>query len=166
MGHEDNLPNVLVWHKQFEANNTIDPRTYAEAMSRPDTAEWEAACEDEHCAFERMGVYEVVPRPKDRKVVGSKWVFHIKWGPNNSIQKYKAHIVAQGFTQIEGIDYDETFTPVAKLASLCIILALANEYNLEVHQMDVKSAYLNGKLQEEIFMASPPSFDVLDGMVW
>jgi len=148
-----------------QANNAIDPHTYAEAMSHPDTAEWEAACEDEHCTFEHMGVYEVIPCPKDRKVMGSKWVFHIKQGPDNSIQKYKARIVAQGFTQIEGIDYDKTFMPVAKLASLCIILVLANEYNLEVHQMDIKSAYLNGKLQEEIFMAPPPGFDVPDGMV-
>ena len=60
----------------------------------------------------------MVPCPKERKVVGSKWVFQIKQGPNRAIQKYKARVVAQGFTQIEGIDYDETFTPVAKLSSL------------------------------------------------
>ena len=87
-------------------------------MARPDAAEWEVACKDEKRSFELMGVYEVVPRPKGRKVVGSKWVFWIKRGPDGAIQKYKARVVAQGFTQIEGIDYDETFTPVAKLSSL------------------------------------------------
>src|SRR5712671_7923560 len=134
-------------------------------MSHPDTAEWEAACEDEHCTFEHMGVYEVIPCPKDRKVMGSKWVFHIKQGPDNSIQKYKARIVAQGFTQIEGIDYDKTFMPVAKLASLRVILALAAEQDLEIHQMDVKSAYLNGTLEEEIFMEPPPGLEVPNNMV-
>jgi hypothetical protein len=86
-------------------------------------------------------------------------------GPDGSIQKYKACIVAQGFTQIEGIDYDETFAPVAKLASLRVILAIAAEKNLEMHQMDVKSAYLNGTLTNEIFMTAPPGFPVPDGMV-
>ena len=71
----------------------------------------------------------------------------------------------QGFTQIEGVDYDEIFVPVAKLSSLQAILAIAAEYNLEVHQMDIKSTYLNGELEEEIFMEPPLSFDIPDGMV-
>jgi len=136
-----------------------------EAMARPDAAEWELACEDEKRAFERMGVYEVVPRPTDRKVVGSKWVFRIKRGPDGQILKYKARVVAQGFSQIEGIDYDQTFAPVAKFASLRVLLAIAAERDLEVHQMDVKSAYLNGELQEDIFMQAPAGFDVPEGMV-
>jgi hypothetical protein len=142
-----------------------DPRTYREAMSRPDAAEWEVACQAEMRSFEHMSVYEVVPRPKGKNVVGSKWVFRIKRGPDGAILKYKARVVAQGFTQIEGVDYDETFAPVAKLASLHTILALAAELDLEIHQMDVKSAYLNGELKEEIYMKPPPGFDVPDGMV-
>jgi hypothetical protein len=147
------------------ADNTSDPRTYAEALSRPDAPQWELACEDERRAFERLGVYEVVPRPKGRKVVGSRWVFRVKRGPDGTVQKYKARVVAQGFTQIEGIDYDETFAPVAKLASLRTILALSAEFNLFLHQMDVKSAYLNAALSEEIFMEAPPGFDVPEGTV-
>lgn len=143
-----------------------DPRTYAEAMMRPDATEWEAACEAEKRVFEHMGVYEVVPRPKGRKVVGSRWVFRIKRGPDGAILKYKARIVAQGFTQIEGVDYDETFAPVAKLTSLRVILALTAEHDLEVHQMDVKSAYLNGELKEEIYMEPPPGFSTPEGMVF
>jgi transposase InsO family protein len=142
-----------------------DPRSYAEAMARPDANEWEAACMAEMSVFDHMGVYEIVPRPKDRKVVGSKWVFRIKRGPDGAIQKYKARIVAQGFTQIEGIDFDETFAPVAKLASLQTILALAAEQDLEVHQMDVKSAYLNGNLSEQIYMEPPPGLEVPEGSV-
>ena len=141
------------------------PCTYTQAMAHTDAAEWEAACEAERCAFEHMGVYEVVPRPTGRKVVGSKWVFRIKRSPDGAIQKYKARVVAQGFTQIEGVDYDEMFAPVAKFASLRVILALAAKRDLEVQQMDVKSAYLNGELKEEIFMEAPPGFDVPKGMV-
>jgi hypothetical protein len=102
-----------------------------------------------------MGVFKIVPHPRNRKIVGSRWVFRVKRGPDGSIQRYKAHIVAQGFTQTEGVDYDETFAPVAKFASFRIILAMAAEQNLEVYQMDVKSAYLNGDLKEEIFMHPP-----------
>ena len=112
-----------------------------------------------------MGVYKVVPCPKGCKVVGSKWVFWIKRGPDGKIQRYKARIVAQGFMQIEGINYDETFALVAKLASLHAILALAAEQDLEIHQMDVKSAYLNGTLEEEIFMEPPPGLEVPNNMV-
>jgi hypothetical protein len=115
-----------------KADNASDPRTYAEAMRRPDAAEWEIACDAEKHAFEHMGVYEVVPRPKGRKIIGSKWVFRVKCGPDGAIQKYKARVVAQGFTQVEGIDFDETFAPVAKLASLRAILAIAAEQDLEV----------------------------------
>jgi hypothetical protein len=143
----------------------VDPRTYKEAMSRPDVAEWEVACQAEMRSFKHMHIYEVAPRPKNKNIVGSKWVFHIKWGPNGAILKYKARVVTQGFTQIEGINYDETFAPVTKLASLRTILAIAAELNLEVHQMDVKSAYLNGELKEDIYMKPPPGFDVPEGMV-
>jgi hypothetical protein len=142
-----------------------DPRTFDEAMARPDAAKWILACENERHAFEQMGVFEIVPRPRNRKIVGSRWVFRVKRGPDGSIQKYKARIVAQGFTQTEGVDYDETFAPVAKFASLRVILAMAAEMNLEVHQMDVKSAYLNGELKEEIFMHPPPGFGAPSGTV-
>ena len=134
-------------------------------MARPDTIEWELACENEKRAFENLGVYEIMPRPSDRKVIGSKWVFHVKRGPDGTIQKYKARVIAQGFMQIKGIDYDETFALVAKLTSLRAILAIAAKRDLELHQMDVKSAYLNGNLSNEIFMSPPPGFNIPDGMV-
>src|SRR6266702_6193689 len=116
-------------------------------------------------AFECMGVYEVVPQPCGKNIVGSKWVFCIKRRPDGTIQKYKARVVTQGFTQVEGVDFDETFAPVAKFASLHAILALAAELDLEVHQMDVKSAYLNGELKEDIHMKPPPGLDIPEGMV-
>jgi hypothetical protein len=139
-----------------QSDATNDPKTYAEAMSGPDATQWEMACADKMHVFKHMGVYKIVPHPADRKIIGSKWVFRIKRRPTGEIQKYKARIIAQGFTQIEGIDYDETFAPIAKLISIHAILMIATELNLEVQQMDVKSAYLNAKLEEEIYMAPPP----------
>src|SRR6266850_320961 len=147
------------------ADVSKDPKTYVEAMARSNATKWEMACDDEKRSFDMMGIYKVVPCPKGRKVVGSKWVFCIKRGPDGTIQKYKARIVTQGFTQVEGIDYDETFAPIAKLSSLQAILAIAMELNLEVHQMDVKSVYLNGELEEEIYMETPPGFNIPEGMV-
>ena len=146
-------------------DETHDPRTYKEAMARSDAADWDAACEDEIRNFQMMGVYDIVPRPEDRKVIGSKWVLRRKRGPDGSVQKYKARIVAQGFTQVEGLDYDQTFAPVVKLSTFRAILAIAVQQNLTIHQMDVKAAYLNGKLKEEIYMEAPPGMDIPEGMV-
>jgi hypothetical protein len=143
---------------------TSDLQTYTEAMARHNAAKWELTCNDKRRAFECMGIFEIVPRPADHKVVGSKWVFRIKHGPDSAIQKYKAHVVMQGFSQVEGINYDKTFAPIAKFASFQAILALAAKHDLEIHQMDVKSAYLNGEVKEEIYMQAPPSFDIPDGM--
>jgi len=142
-----------------------DLKTYAKVMKCPDTDLWDAACKVKKKSFEIMDIYDMVPRPKNRKILGSKWVLRIKRGPDGAVQKYKAHVVAQGFTQIEGVDYDKTFAPVAKLASLHTILAMAMELNWEIHQMDVKVAYLNTDLDEEIYMQPPPGFDVPKGMV-
>ncbi len=99
-------------------------------MKRSDAAEWDVACEDEIRMFQQMGVYDVVPRPDGRKVIGSKWVFRIKRGPDGQVQKYKARIVAQGFTQVEGLDYNQTFAPVVKLSTFHAILAIAAQQNL------------------------------------
>jgi hypothetical protein len=142
-----------------------EPKTYNEAMSSLDAAEWLTACEDKMRTWKHLDVYDIVPWPKGWKIVGSKWVFCVKWGPDGTIQKYKAQLIAQGFTQVKGIDFDQTFTPVAKLSSLCTIFALATEHDLEVHQMDVKAAYLNADLNEEIYMEVPPSFDIPDSHV-
>jgi len=146
-------------------DKTDDPRTYKEAMVRSDAAEWDAACKDEIRNFQQMGVYNVVPQPKGRKVVGSKWVLRIKCGPDGQVQKYKARIVAQGFTQVKGLNYDQTFAPVVKLSTFRAILAIAVQQNLTIHQMDVKAAYLNGKLKEEIHMEAPPGLEIPEGMV-
>src|SRR5216683_3835206 len=134
-------------------------------MASPDAVEWLMACEDKMQTWKQLNVYDVVPRPKGRKIVSSKWVFHVKQGPDGTIQKYKAQLVTQGFTQVEGINFNQTFAPVAKFSSLCTIFALAAEHNLEIHQMDVKATYLNADLDEEIYMEAPPGFDIPNGHI-
>ena len=143
-----------------------DPLTYHDAMSREDHGEWIKACNAELEVLKKFGVFEEVPQPKDRKIVGSKWVFRMKHGPNGQIKWYKARVIAQGFSQVEGIDYNETFAPMTKFNSIRLLLALAACYDWEIHQMDVKSAFLNGELDEEIYMQPPPGYKAAPNTVW
>ncbi|GJW16541.1 retrovirus-related pol polyprotein from transposon TNT 1-94 [Tanacetum coccineum] len=108
--------------------------------------------------FSRNKVWTLVPPPYGKTIIGSKWVFRNKRDENGIVTK-KARLVAQGFNQQEGIDYVETFAPVARLESIGIFLAFATYMNFTVYQMDVKSAFLNGKLKEEVYVKQPPGFE-------
>jgi len=92
-------------------------------------------------------------------VVGSKWVFTIKYNSDGSIARHKARLVAQGFTQTHGIDYDETFAPIAKLNSIHVLLSIATNLDWELHQLDIKNTFLNGDVEKEIYMKAPPGFE-------
>jgi hypothetical protein len=135
-----------------------EPRTFNEAMSCPDADLWYVAMTEELKVFKKIGLYEVVEQPRDHKIVDSKWVYKIKCGPHGEIKCYKARLVAKGFTQVHGINYTDTFAPVMKFLTIQVFLALAAKYNLEIHQIDVKSAFLNGELEEEIYLHLPPGF--------
>src|SRR5258707_4760612 len=124
-----------------------DPATFAEAMRSENSEEWMNACQYEIDALHKNNTWELKDLPAGRKAVKSKWVFKLK-----ADGRFRARLVAKGFTQIPGIDYDETFSPVALFESLRLLLALAPLENWEIHQMDVKSAFLNGVLNEEIYM--------------
>jgi hypothetical protein len=91
---------------------------------------------------------DLVPLPKGRKLVICKWVYQTKYALDGSIERHKARLVSKGFSQVEGIDYNETFAPVAKMNSIHLVLALATSHKWEVHQIDVKSAFLHGDLKE------------------
>ena len=133
----------------------IEPKKIEEALADPD---WITAMQEELNEFERNKVWRLVPRPKDRSIVGAKWVFRNKLDEQGNIVRNKARLVAKGYSQEEGIDYDETFAPVARLEAIRIFLAFAAHSNFKVYQMDVKSAFLNGKLEEEVFVEQPPGF--------
>ena len=104
-------------------------------------------------------VWDVVPRPKGKCLVTSKWIYNIKNVADGSIEKYKARFVACGFSQKEGIDYEETFAPVARYTSIISVLALAAIMKWKLHQMDVKTTFLNGVVEEEVYVEKPLEFE-------
>jgi len=110
--------------------------------------------------LEDAGTWELVDLPAGANLVGSKWVFWVKKDAAGQVVHFKAHLVAQGFSQVPGVDYFNTFMPVAKLASIQTVLAMAAKLDFKLHQIDIKSAYLNGELteNENIFMKQPPSY--------
>ncbi|GKB06243.1 retrovirus-related pol polyprotein from transposon TNT 1-94 [Tanacetum coccineum] len=103
-------------------------------------------------------VWELVPNPKNMTIIGTKWVYRNKLDENGVVSRNKARLVAQGYNQQEGIDYDETYAPVARLESIRILLAYACALDFKLFQMDVKSAFLNGFINEEVYVAQPPGF--------
>ncbi|GJY21577.1 retrovirus-related pol polyprotein from transposon TNT 1-94 [Tanacetum coccineum] len=108
--------------------------------------------------FVANDIWELVPLPISQSVIGTKWVFRNKLDENGIVSRNKARLVAQGYNQQEGIDYDETYAPVARLESIRILLAIACANDFKLYQMDVKSAFLNGFINEEVYVAQPPGF--------
>ena len=107
-------------------------------------------------------VWDIVLRPEGKSVVTSKWIYKIKHAAESSIEKYKARFVARGFSQKEGIDYEETFAPVARYTSIRSVLALAAVMKWKIHQMDAKTAFLNGVVEEEVYVEQPLGFETHD----
>ena len=147
-------------------NNPHVPSSLKEAFSGPDCEKWRAALDEEITSLQQNDVYEVVPIPSGVKPITSKPVMRIKFDRSGDIERYKLRIVARGFVQKEGVDYKEVFAPVANLESIRIILALAAKYNLELDQMDVATAYLNGELEEELYLLPPDGVQIPDGHCW
>lgn len=135
-----------------------EPKTIEDALSSPEAAQWKAAADSEMHSMELNKVWVLVNLPLGRNVVESKWIFKKKYDADNKLERFKARIVARGFTQVYGVDYEETFSPVVHMDSLRTMLAIAAEEDLEIHHMDVDTAFLNGDLHEEVFMSQPPGF--------
>jgi hypothetical protein len=115
---------------------------------------------EEYASITKNDVWEVVPRPEDKRVVGSKWIYKAKHAAHESVDKYKACFVTKGFSQREGVDYEETFAHVARYSSIRAVISLAAEKGRRVHQMDVKAAFLNGVVEEEVYVEHPEGFEV------
>ena len=142
-----------------------DPKTVPQARSRSDWPSWKDAMDSEMASLERALTWTSVPRPPGKNVVGSKWVFRLKHKADGSMDKYKARVVARGFTQIVGVDFYDTYSPVARLESFRVLLALAARFDWEIEAFDFNSAYLNGELgpDEEIYMEEPPGYETSGG---
>jgi hypothetical protein len=137
-----------------------DPTSYEEAMRSPHSSKWREAMKDEMRSMSANQVWKLEKISKGSKTVGCKWVYKIKRDSKGNIDRFKVRLVAKGFTQREGIDYNETFSPVSSKDSFRIIMALVAHYILELHQMDVKTTFLNGDLYETVYMAQPKGFVV------
>ena len=143
----------------------LEPQTRDQAMRSPQCDEWIAAEGRETASLDENNVFIVSDLPKGRKLVRTKWIYKIKRDKNGAISKYKARLVAQGFTQVEGVDYTETYSPVARLSTVRTILAIAALKGYDVHQMDVDTAFLYGELQEEIYVRPPVGYPCPPGKV-
>ncbi|CAL5374326.1 unnamed protein product [Camellia sinensis] len=139
-------------------SDEMEPKNLKEALSSPASKEWSTAMEEEIESMKKNHVWDLVDLPLGRKTIGNKWVLKIKRKADGSIERYKARLVAKGYTQREGVDYEETFSPVVRFASIRLILAIVAQLDLEPYQMDVKTAFLNGELDEEIYMDQPEGF--------
>ena len=135
--------------------SSLEPLRVEQALEDLD---WVIAMQEELNNFTRNEVWSLVERPK-QNVIGTKWVFRNKQDENGVVTRNKARLVAQGFTQIKGLDFGETYAPVARLESIRILIAFATHHNFKLYQMDVKSAFLNGPIQELVFVKQPPGFE-------
>jgi hypothetical protein len=134
-----------------------DPSTFEEVTGRQ---VWRDAMMEEDNSIMKNDVWEIVPRLEEKLVVTSKWLYKLKYAADGGIEKYKARFVAWGFSQVEGVDYDETFAPVARYTSIRSVISIAVEMGWKIHQMDVKTAFLNGLLHEEVYIEQPLGFEV------
>ena len=141
-----------------------EPVNVREAMATDDSEKWLAAINAELDSLEQNETWTLVPRPKDKNVITNRWVLKKKLKSNGQVDKYKARLVARGCSQQKGIDYAETFAPVVKYSSVRALLSVAAAKDLEIFQFDVKTAFLQGELQEEIYMEQPSDFETSDKM--
>jgi len=160
--------NMIKPPRRYEANmiKFDEPLSFKEAVSGKNAKDWKKAIHEELEAHEVNGTWRYQCLPKNKNAIESKWIFKLKHSTSDEATRYKARLCAKGFTQKKGIDYHEVFSPVARYDSIRMMLALAAKEGLEIAQFDVKTAFLNGDLSEEIYMKIPEGVkNVPDGMV-
>ena len=145
-------PNYYVFN--IEEN----PKNLKEALTSPDAMFWKEAVNDEIESLISNRTWKLVDLPPDYKTIGCKWVLRKKLKPDGSIDKFKAKLVAKGFKQKADLDFFDTFSSVTRITSIRLLIAIAVIFDLKIHQMDVKTVFLNGGLEEEIYMDQPEGF--------
>ena len=156
--------DYIVYALEHESDLSIDndPISFKEAVKSNNSEKWYNAMKEELKSMTDNNVWVMTELPEGSKRVGCKWVFKTKRDSMGNVERYKARLVAKGYTQKDGVDYKETFSPVSKKDSLRIIMVLVAYYDLELHQMDVKTAFLNGNLEEKVYMDQPQGFETTE----
>jgi len=147
--------NIVNYALMSQVLAVQEPTTIAEAQ---EDERWVEAMDLEYDSIMKNHTWDLVDRPTKRKVIGTKWVYKAKYKSDGSLEKYKARLVAKGFAQVEGFDFEETFAPTTRMTTIRMVLAMAAEKGWPVYQMDVKSAFLNGNLEEEVYVEQPSGF--------
>lgn len=147
-----------------QGDDLFEPRTFNEAISCKDSEKWMGAMQEELRSIEDNCTWELTELPYGRKAIGSKWVYKVKRGEEDETPRYKARLVAQGFSQKFGIDFDEVFAPVAKSSTFRLLLSVSGAKGYIVQHFDVKTAFLNGVLDEDIYLKQPPGFQKGNGV--
>src|SRR3954465_15327950 len=142
----------------ISAVESDEPTSYKKAMEGPEFEKWLEAMKSEIDSMYTNKVWTLVDIPEDRKAVENKWIFKKKTDANRNVSVYKARLVAKGLRQIQGVNYEETFSLVAMIKSIRILLEIAAYHDYEIWQMDVKTAFLNGNIEEELYMVQPEGF--------
>jgi hypothetical protein len=145
---------------QAGAASAPEPTSYLQSQHRSDAELWQKACDEEMEAHRVNGTWEVVKLPPGKRAIGSRWFLKVKYNADGSLDSYKARLVAKGYSQRPGFDFKETFAPTVCYSTVRIILALAALKDLELRSVDISHAYLNGTLEEEIYMKQPEGFEV------
>jgi hypothetical protein len=146
-----NLPTVSAMsHIIF-----IEPSCHGEAAGQQ---VWQDSMTEEYQYIMKNDVWDIVPRPKGKYVVTSKWIYKIKHATDGRVKNYKARFVSRGFSEVEGIDYEETFAQVSRYTSIHAIISLTTSMGWRLHQMDVKTSFLNGEIEEEVYIKQPNGF--------
>ena len=145
-------------HCALFVSGTVEPVNMTQAMNSSEADQWKAAADEEYKSLMDHETWTLAKLPAGRSLVGSKWVFKLKLNEAGNISRFKCRLVAQGFSQKPGLDYEETFAPVAKFGTIHALLALGAQRGMHIHQMDVKTAFLNGRLKEDIYMRQPEGY--------
>lgn len=136
-----------------------EPRTFKEAMSSPQASEWKLAMDEEMTSLLENGTWTIEALPPGAKALPVKWVYKVKRGTDGRLERYKARLVVQGFRQVPGVDFNEVYAPVSKHTTLRVLLATAAAQDLELDHLDVKTAFLNGEIEEVIYIRQPPGYE-------
>ena len=137
----------------------LEPTTLQEAMASEEAEQWKQAMDEEIASLLENGTWTLEELPPGMQAIPVKWTYKLNTGANGAVERFKARLVAKGYRQREGIDFDEVFAPFSKYATLRTLLAVVASDDLELHQLDIKTAFLNGTIGEDIYVQQPPCYE-------